>query len=174
MQVQNPEVVVVAENIPAPPVRPTQPPAAPTNTPAPAPPPASDPCASIGGDGCKWRITGGPAFTAYDGELKLTLGFVHSGRGNEAQGSYRVVLSKNGVELPTKQCPASVIGSMNSGPHGPYNHECKINVNSIPDGNEAGTYVGYVIDGNHERDSQNFTINVPEGQGEVWMLFDQG
>ena len=62
---------------------------------------------------------------------------------------------------------------MNSGPHGAYNHECKINLNNIPDHNEAGHYEGYVIDGNHERDSRNFSFDVPEGQGEVWILFDQ-
>lgn len=152
----------------------TRPPA-PTNTPViTAPPPPPDPCASIGGDGCKFKVRGGPAFTANGGgELRLTLAFVHSGRNNEAQGSYRVILTKNSVELPTKLCAASVTGSMNSGPHGPFNHDCKLSLDQLPDGAVAGRYVGWVIDGNHERDSQDFTLDVPAGQGEVWILFDQ-
>lgn len=150
----------------------TRPPAPPpTNTPLPAPP---DPCATIGGDGCKFKLRGGPAFTANGGgELRLTLAFVHGGRNDEAQGSYRVILTKNGMELPTKLCAASVTGSMNSGPHGPFNHDCKLSLDQLPDGTVAGRYVGWVIDGNHERDSQDFVIDVPAGQGEVWMKFDQ-
>jgi len=31
-----------------------------------------------------------------------------------------------------------------------------------------------VLDGNGERDSTDFTINVPDGQGEIWIQFDQG
>jgi hypothetical protein len=37
----------------------------------------------------------------------------------------------------------------------------------------AGHYTIWVKDGNGERDSQNFTFTVPDGQGEVWLIFDQ-
>jgi hypothetical protein len=43
----------------------------------------------------------------------------------------------------------------------------------LPGGSVAGTYRIWVLDGNGERDSQTFTFTVPEGQGEVWVLFDQ-
>ncbi len=169
----NAQSVQVAQNIPNPPARPTQPPTPPTNTPAPV---VQDPCAGIGGDGCKFRVSGGPAFTANGGgELKLTLGFIHSGvDGGQAQGSYRVILKKNGAEIPTKECAPSWTGDLRSGPNGSYNSECKLGIDRIPDRNVAGHYEGWVIDGNHERDSQNFTLDIPDGQGEVWMRFDQG
>ena len=34
--------------------------------------------------------------------------------------------------------------------------------------------IAALLDGNGERDSQTFTFTVPDGQGEVWMQFDQG
>ena len=58
-------------------------------------------------------------------------------------------------------------------PLGEYNYEYKLNPSSIPGNTVAGTYVLYVLDGTGERDSQDITINVPEGQGEVWIEFDQ-
>lgn len=184
VEARNAEGIVVAQDIPEPPATATPEPA--TNTPIPPTPrptarptdtpvPVFDPCANIGGDGCKFRITGGPAFAANGGgELRLTLAFVHGGRGDEAQGSYRVILSKNGVELPTKFCDASSTGSMNSGPNGPFNHDCKLSLGQLPDGAVAGRYTGFVIDGNQERDSRDFAFDVPDGQGEVWIKFDQG
>lgn len=175
--VENPQLVAVASDIPAAPPTPVPAPVQPTNTPVPAaPPPAADPCASIGGDGCKFRVRGGPAFTGNGGgELRLTLFFMHSGvDGGQAQGSYRVILFKNGVELPTKACAASVVGTPNTGPHGRFNHDCKLSLDKLPDGNVAGNYTGFVIDGNHERDSRDFSFTVPDGQGEVWIQFDQG
>ncbi len=62
---------------------------------------------------------------------------------------------------------------MRQGPNGPYNFEYTIGVGDIPDKTLEGCYVGWVLDGNNERDSQNFQFCVPAGQGEVWMLFDQ-
>lgn len=174
--VENAQLVAVAGDIPAAPPTPVPAPVVPTNTPVPAaPPPAADPCANIGGDGCKFRVTGGPAFTGNGGgELRLTLFFMHSGiDGGQAQGSYRVILFKNGVELPTKACAASVVGTPNTGPHGRFNHDCKLSLSQLPDGNVAGNYSGFVIDGNHERDSRDFSFSVPDGQGEVWIQFDQ-
>jgi hypothetical protein len=151
--------------------QPTRPPAAPTNTPAPV---AADPCASIGGDGCKFKVRGGPAFASNNGgELKLTFAFVHSGRGDEAQGSYFVWLEKEGVgKLPVSDSSRSWTGDKRDGPNGPYNYEYKLGLEPVG-GSVAGCYFGWVLDGNGERDSQNFRFCVPEGQGEVWIKFDQ-
>lgn len=171
VRAENADTVVVAQNIPAPPVRPTQPPPPPTNTPVPS---APDPCAGIPGDGCKWKVRGGPAFTPNGGgELKLTLAFIHSGRGDEAQGSYFVWLEKDGVKLPIPDSVRSWPGGKRDGPHGPYNYEYKIGIGDLPGNSVAGCYVGWVLDGNGERDSQNFQFCVPDGQGEVWIKFDQ-
>ena len=65
---------------------------------------------SIGGDGCKWRVTGGPG-TADNGgsELKLQLLFIHSGvDGGQPQGSYFVVMEKGGQRLPIPDSVRSV------------------------------------------------------------------
>ncbi|RME61499.1 MAG: hypothetical protein D6790_07720, partial [Caldilineae bacterium] len=59
------------------------------------------------------------------------------------------------------------------GPLGPYNYEYKLGVNQLPGNTVAGNYVGWVLDGNGERDSQNFSFTLPAGQGEVWIQFDQ-
>ena len=175
--VENAQLVAVAADIPAAPPTAVPAPVQPTNTPVPAaPPPSADPCASIGGDGCKFKVTGGPSFADNGGgELRLQLFFIHSGvDGGQPQASYRVILFKNGVELPTKACAASVTGNPNSGRLGSFNHDCKLSLDKLPDGNVAGNYSGYVIDGNHERDSRDFSFSVPGGQGEVWIRFDQG
>ncbi len=171
VRIENPDVVVVAEVIPTPPPAPTQPPPPPpTATPKPA---ASDPCANIGGDGCKWHVRSGPAFAPNTFGVKLTFGFVHGGRGDEPQGSYFVWLEKNGAKLPVPDSVRSVAGSMRNGPNGPYNYEYSIGLSDLPDGKIEGCYTGWVLDGNGERDSQNFQFCVPAGQGEVWMMFDQ-
>lgn len=171
VQVDHPELVQVAEAIPTPPPAPTATPAPPpTATPQPA---APDPCAGIGGDGCKWHLRGGPAFAPNTFGLKLTFGFVHGGRGDEPQGSYFVWLEKNGAKLPIPDSVRSWSGAMRNGPNGPYNYEYSIGIGDIPDHTLEGCYTGWVLDGNGERDSQNFQFCVPAGQGEVWMLFDQ-
>jgi uncharacterized protein YraI len=183
--VSNADNAPVITNLPPKPVAqvaPTQPPAAAQPTTAPAqptaaPPPASDPCANIGGDGCKFKLKGGPAFTANGGgELRLTLAFVHSGiEGGQPQGSYFVVLLKDGVNVgvPDNKRSNDPNGGMNQGPHGKFNYDHKIAAASLPGGSVAGNYTIWVLDGNGARDSQNFTFTVPDGQGEVWILFDQ-
>lgn len=160
---------------PAPvPVQPTdtpRPPAPPTNTPAPV---AADPCANIPDDGCKFKMRAGPSFSANGGqELRLTFAFVHSGRNDEPQGSYFVWLEKEGVgKLPVSDATRSVPGSANQGPNGPFNYDYKLGLDPLG-GSVAGCYFGWVLDGNGERDSRNFRFCVPEGQGEVWIKFDQ-
>jgi hypothetical protein len=181
---ENADNIPVAAQIPPKPV--AQAPAAtpvpaaaqPTPTPQPqvqAPPPSADPCANIGGDGCKWKLRGGPKFAANGGgELKLQFSFIHSGNGGEAQGSYFVVMLKDGTKLPISDSVRSNAKDKNQGSLGPYNYEYKVAASSIPGNNVAGNYVIYVLDGNGERDSKDFSITVPDGQGEIWIEFDQG
>jgi len=151
-------------------------PAEPTATPAPAAPaPAADACAGIGGDGCKFKLKGGPSFANNGGnELKFQLAFVHSGiEGGQPQGSYFVWVEKDGQKLPVSDGVRSIALQAQQGPQGKYNYEYKIGRDQLPGGTVAGTYQIWVLDGNGERDSQTFSFTVPEGQGEVWMLFDQ-
>ena len=152
--------------------KPVQPPA-----PAPAPAPAaSDPCANIGGDGCKFRVTGGPSFGENGGqELKLQFAFIHSGiDGGQTQGSYFVVLEKDGQKLPISDSVRSVTGSPSQGPLGKYNYEYTLGLDKLPGNNVAGNYTLWVLDGNGERDSRNVTFSVPGNSGQLWVQFDQG
>ena len=153
------------------------PPPAPAPTQPPPPPPSGDAaeCAALGGDGCKFRIRGGPAAVNNGGgELKLTLAFMHSGNNNEAQGSYFVWLEKEGVgKLPVSDSVRSWTGDMRAGPSGLYNYEYKLGLDALG-GSVAGCYVIWVLDGNGQRDSLNYRFCVPDGQGEVWIEFDQG
>lgn len=173
----------VIEDIPAPPQQvaqaPAQQPAAPVEpspTPAPQPPPADDPCATIGGDGCKFRLRNGPSFAPNGGsELKLQLHFIHSGvDGGQPQGSYFIWLEKEGIKLPVSDGVRSIALQSQQGTLGRFNYEYKIGLGDLPGNTVAGTYTIWVLDGNGERDSQTYTFTVPEGQGEVWMEFDQG
>jgi len=182
------ESVAVAVDIPTPPpvaVAPTQPPAAaptqapaapPTEAPTPAPPPVADACAGIGGDGCKFKLRDGPKFAPNGGtEIKLQLFFIHSGvDGGQPQGSYFVVMTKDGQKLPISDGVRSTANSSNQGTLGKYNYEYKIGLDQIPGNNIAGNYTMYVLDGNGERDSQDISFTIPEGQGEVWLTWDQG
>ncbi|MEZ4681981.1 MAG: SH3 domain-containing protein [Caldilineaceae bacterium] len=180
---ENAESVTLAQNIPAPPtaapvaVAPTPPPApAPAATEPPAPPPAADPCAGIGGDGCKFKVREGPKFAANGGnEIKLQLLFVHSGiDGGQPQGSYFVVLTKDGQNLGVSDAVRSIANSSSQGSLGPYNYEYKIGLDKLPGNTVAGNYTMFVLDGNGERDSQDLNFSIPEGQGEVWVKWDQG
>lgn len=162
----------------APAPQPTAPPAPaePTATPAPAaPPPAADACAGIGGDGCKFKLRGGPSYAPNGGtELKLQFHFIHAGiDGGQPQGSYFVWMEKDGQKLPISDSIRSQPLVDQQGTLGKYNYEVKIAPSSIPGNTVAGNYVLWVLDGNGERDSQTFSITVPDGQGEVWMQFDQ-
>jgi uncharacterized protein YraI len=184
----NAEAVPVVTDLPAQPVAqaptlppPPQPQEQPTPTPEPQvdepppPPPADDPCANIGGDGCKFRVSGGPVTAPNGGtELKLQFMFKHSGDGNRPQGSYFVAMFKDGQKLPISDGTRSLVDVRQSGMLGEYNYEYKVGLGDIPGNNVAGNYVLYVLDGNGERDSQDVGLTVPDGQGEVWIEFDQG
>jgi hypothetical protein len=134
----------------------------------------ADECAGIGGDGCKWRVTGGPAFGPNNGqEIKLQLLFIHSGiEGGQPQSSYFVVLEKDGQNLrvpdAVRSGPATSDGSL-----GKFNYEYAIGLDRLPGNNVAGSYKLWVLDGNGERDSRSITFTVPAGQGQIWIRFDQ-
>lgn len=179
--------VAVDTNIPAPPVvqQPTQAPAAPAAptaapvaaqpTAAPPPPAASDPCASIGGDGCKFKLKSGPSFAANGGgEIKLQLYFIHGGiDGGQPQGSYFVAMFKDGQKLPIADSVRSIALDKRNGTLGLYNYEFTIPASQLPGGNVAGNYSIFVLDGNGERDSKDFGFSVPDGQGLIYIVFDQ-
>lgn len=151
-------------------------PAAPAPTAAPpAPPPAADPCASIGGDGCKWRVTGGPKSAANGGrELKLQLLFIHSGiDGGQPQGSYFIVLEKDGQNLRIPDSVRSIAGATSDGTLGKYNYEYALGLDRLTGNTVAGNYTLWVLDGNGERDSRNVTFTLSADQGQLWIQFDQ-
>jgi uncharacterized protein YraI len=180
-QVRSSDGVPVVTNLPPKPVAaaPTPAPAQPTPTPQPQQvqaPSAPDPCATIGGDGCKFKLRNGPKFAANGGgELKFQVDFIHSGiEGGQAQGSYFIVVLKDGQKLPIGDNVRSIALTKQQGTLGQYNYEYKLSPSQLPGNNVAGNYVVYVLDGNGERDSKDFGFTVPDGQGEVWMEFDQG
>ncbi|MBW7882936.1 MAG: hypothetical protein H3C34_09910, partial [Caldilineaceae bacterium] len=109
----NEKFAPIITDIPAPPVAQAQPPAAqpePTPTTAPEPQPAADPCAGIGGDGCKFKLRGSPKFAPNGGtELKFQVHFIHSGvDGGQPQGSYFVWVEKDGTKLPISDSVRSI------------------------------------------------------------------
>jgi hypothetical protein len=175
---------------PAPPTAPpTEPPPTPTKVARPAPTarppapkptaappaPAADPCANIGGDGCKFKMTGGPR-TAENGgqELKLQLGFIHSGiEGGQPQGSYFVVLEKDGQRLPISDSVRSWSGTSSQGSLGKYNYEYSLGIDKLPGNTVAGHYRIWVLDGNGDRDSRTFEFDVPANSGLIWIQLDQ-
>ena len=154
---------------PRPTARPVQP------TAPPPPPAAADPCAGIGGDGCKWRVTGGPAFGENGGqELKLQFIFLHSGvDGGQPQGSYFVVLEKDGQRLPISDSVRSLAHDSSQGSLGKFNYEYALGMDKLPGNTVAGNYTLWVLDGNGERDSRNITFSVPANSGLIWIQFDQ-
>lgn len=164
------------EPTPVPPTVTPRPTARPVQPTAPPPPTAApDPCAGIGGDGCKWRVTGGPR-TAENGgqELKLQLLFIHSGvEGGQPQGSYFVVVEKDGVRLPIPDSVRSVALTANQGMLGRYNYEFTLSVDKLPGNAVAGSYTLWVLDGNGERDSRDILFGIPANQGLLWIQFDQ-
>lgn len=196
-----PTVTPTATDTPVPtdtPVLPTDTPEPPTATPAPPtatprpvvvvpptavptqpppPPPAQDAaeCAALGGDGCKFKRTGGPAFANNGGgELKLQIFFIHSGvDGGQPQGDYRVWLEKDGQKLAGFDDTRSIALQSQQGTLGRYNYEHKMGIGDLPGNTVDGSYVIWVLDGNRERDSLNFSFTVTGGQGEVWIQFDQ-
>ncbi|HXF61088.1 MAG TPA: SH3 domain-containing protein, partial [Caldilineaceae bacterium] len=193
VRAENAEAVPVAQDIPAPPeplaaapppaeAAPAQPAPepAPTNTPEPQPaaPPAqavnAGPCG--GDDGCKFRISGGPTVRPNGGfELKFQLLFKHSGvDGGQPQGDYRLGIEKDGQLITYFGDVRSIALTRNQGPMGDYNYEAKLNASELPGGTVAGAYFFWVLDGNRERDSEVFRLDLAPDQGEVWIEFDQG
>lgn len=179
VRAENTDAVAVAQSLPAPP--PTQP-APPTNTPAPAQPtqppaPAAANAGPCGGDdGCKFRITGGPDKYNNNGvELKFRLYFIHSGvDGGQPQGDYRLGIEKDGQLIGAFANQTSIRLTTNRDPRGDYNYEARVGLGEIPGGAVAGTYFFWVLDGNRERDSEVFRLDLSPQEGEIWIRFDQG
>ncbi len=176
----NPELVPVASNIPAPPptpIPPTATPIPPTPVPPPVAQPPADPCAGIGGDGCKFRLRNTDLRHNGGNDLKLYIGFVHEGRGDEVQGiggSYYVELHKDGVHVSAVDHTTRGQNSTHNGPQGnKYNYLKTVPLSQVPGANVVGNYTIWVKDGTGERDSQNYTFTVSGGNGEVWLIFAQ-
>ena len=174
VNVENEHLIARAQNIPNTPV---PPPPAPTAAPAPVVQVPDDPCANID---CFFRLRNGPQFTHNGGtELKLTLGFARAigGGKDEWQGSYFVGLSKDGTQvMPTVDQDwrvRSLIHTPTNGPHGQYNYDYSIGRDRLPGGTVAGNYTIWVMDGNANRASQNYSFSVPGDQGIVWIIFNQ-
>lgn len=193
VRAENAGAAPVAQNIPAPPqpVAAAPQPAAPTAAPAPAEPappadtPTPEPPAAAGAvnagpcggdDGCKFKIRGGPTKRSNGGgELKFQLFFIHSGvDGGQPQGDYRLGIEKDGQLITRFADATSIALNRNDGPMGAYNYEAKINASELPGGSVAGTYFFWVLDGNRERDSEVFRLDLAPDEGEVWIEFDQG
>jgi hypothetical protein len=176
LNVENANLITVAQNIPATPVPPTATPV-PTQAPTPVPAPVNvDHCAGIGGDGCKfWLRDVDPADNG-GGELKLLIGFVHGWRNDEVQvhGGYFVELQKDGVQVHGFDHNTRGGTNIIAGPKGKvYNYDKAVPVSQLPGGSVAGNYTIWVKDGNGERDSQNHTFTLSGNQGLVWLIFDQ-
>lgn len=173
VNVENAHLITLAQNIPPTPVPPTATPVPPTATPVPA---QVDHCAGIGGDGCKfWLRNVDPADNGGH-ELKLQIGFVHGGEGDQVQihGSYYVELQKNGVQVHGFDHNTRGGTNVVEGPQGKkYHYSRAVPASQLPGGNVAGTYTIWVKDGNGERDSQNQTFTLHGNQGFVWLIFDQ-
>lgn len=174
VDVENAHLITLAQNIPIPP---TATPVPPTPVPTPVPAPVHvDHCAGIGGDGCKFRLRNTDPADNGGGELKLLIGFVHGGRGDEVQkfGGYYVELQKNGVQVGGFDHHTRAGTNVIEGPRGKvYHYDKSVSASSLPGGNVAGTYTIWVKDGNGERDSQNYNFTLHGNQGLVWLVFDQ-
>lgn len=176
LNVQNAQLIAMAQNIPATPAPPTPVPATAVPPTAVPPPAQADPCAGIGGDGCKFKLRN-TDFRPQRSELKLYFGFVHGNRNDEIQGvggSYYVELHKDGVHVSAVDSSTRGGNATHNGPQGnKYNYHKRVPLNQVPGGNVDGRYTIWVKDGNGERDSQNFNFTVSGGNGEVWLIFDQ-
>ena len=175
VNVENANLITVAANIPATPVPPTATPVPVAPTPVPAPVHV-DHCAGIGGDGCKFWLRDIDRADHVQGELKLHIGFVHGGEGNQVQihGGYFVELQKDGVQVHGVDHNTRGGRDIIPGPRGRlYHYEKSIPASQLPGGNVAGTYTIWVKDGNGERDSQNHTFTMSGNQSLVWLVFDQ-
>lgn len=129
-----------------------------------------------GDDGCKFHIRTGPVkMQNSGGELKIQAAFIHSGvDGGQMQGDYRIGIEKDGQLIETFANVTSIALNSNDGPAGKYNYEAKINASDLPGGSLAGTYFFWVLDGNRERDSDVFRLDLGGNEGEVYIEFDQG
>jgi len=118
-------------------------------------------------------VTGGPKNAPNNGmELKLQLFFMHSG---VAGANRRAATSCAGERRRRLPIPDSVRSVTVRPARAPWPLQLRVQAGARQAAGQhrGGNYVGWVLDGNGERDSQNFTFSVPAGQGEVWIQFDQ-
>ena len=171
VNVENAHLITLAENIPNTPV---PPPPAPTATPVPVVQAPADPCANIH---CFFRLRNQDFWNNGGSELKLNIGFVHEGRGDEIQGiggSYYVELHKEGVLVSAVDHTTRGQNNTHQGPQGnKYNYLKAVSLSQVPGGNVAGNYTIWVKNGVGERVSQNYTFSVSGGNGEIWLIFAQ-
>ena len=172
----NAEVVQVASFVPTPvptPI-PVATPIPPTAVPPPAAPSPADPCANIH---CFFWLRNQDFTNNGGGELKLNIGFVHQGRGDEIQGaggSYFVELHKDGVLVSAVDHTTRGLNNTHNGPQGnKYNYLKAVPLNQVPGGNVAGNYTIFVKNGIGERVSQTYAFTVSAGNGEIWLIFAQ-
>lgn len=85
-----------------------------------------------------------------------------------------IALEKDGQRVPVSDSVRSIALSANQNQFGRYNYEFKVPLGQLPGNTVVGSYRGWVLDGNGERDSRDFSFSVSEGQGEIWIQFDQG
>ena len=171
LNVENAHLITQAQNIPNTPV---PPPPAPTATPVPAAQAPADPCANIH---CFFWLRNQDFRGNGGSELKLYIGFVHEGRGDEIQGiggSYFVELHKDGVLVSAVDDTTRGQNNTHNGPQGnKYNYLKAVPSSQVPGGNVAGNYTVFVRDGNRNRVSQDYTFTVSAGNGEIWLIFAQ-
>ena len=71
--------------------------------------------------------------------------FIHSGvDGGQPQGSYFVVLKKDGVRLPVPDSVRSQAKTRSSGQLGDWNYEFSLGTGDLPGNNVAGNYTIWV------------------------------
>jgi len=174
-QVTNAQLVAVAADIPAAaPIPTSAPPAPATQPPATAAPaaPAADPCTGLP---CIWKVTGGPQMADNGGqELKMQLLFIDSAvGGGQPQGSYFVVLIKDGQKLPVSDKTRSIPLDTSQGTLGKYNYEYVLQLAQLPGNSVDGSYTIWVLDGNGNRGSENVNFSISGTQGLLWIRFDQ-
>ncbi len=171
LNVENAHLITLALNIPNTPV---PPPPAPTATPVPVAQAPADPCANIH---CFFWLRNQDFTNNGGSELKLNIGFVHQGRGDEIQGaggSYFVELHKDGVLVSAVDHTTRGQNNTHNGPQGnKYNYLKAVPLSQVPGGNVAGNYTIFVKNGPGERVSQNHTFAVSPGNGEIWLIFAQ-
>ena len=131
---------------------------------------AANPCAGLP---CKFHVRSGPAFAANGGsELKLQFFFMHSGiDGGQPQGSYRVAMFKDGVELPMSKCAPSLALAKSSGPLATTTSNASSTCRSCPATMSPATTAFTYSMATATAIAAMLPLACPD-QGQVWIVFD--